>query len=338
MNIFITLDYELFFGANSGTCEKSIISPTNRLLEILDKHNIKASFFVDSGYLNKLNEYRKKHDELEENYQQIITQIKNLSNDGHDIQLHIHPHWEDSYYDGSKWIIDTTRYRLHEFGDDEIDDIVYKYKNMLTSIIGNEVFAYRAGGWCIQPFNRLKTALKKHNIWLDTTLFENGKNESTTHYFDFAGMPNKTIWKFENDPLIEDKNGFFTEIPISSYRVSPLFFWKLAFAKKLGGDKHKAFGDGVAAGGSKWDKIRMLTHFTNSVVSIDGYKASYLQDAFDGFKKKKDNKNFVIIGHPKAMSKYSLQKLEKFIFDNKDSNFTTYQKSFGMENHEKQHC
>lgn len=327
-NILITLDYELFFGSNSGTQEESIISPTIKLLQVLDKYNIKASFFVDSGYIIKLNEYRKRYKALEVDYNKIISQIKLLDKNGHDIQLHIHPHWEDSYYDGSKWVVDTTRYKIHDFNDNEIDNIVYKYKKVLTDIVGDKVFTFRAGGWCMQPFEKLKKVLKKYNIWLDSTVFEGGRNASATHYFDFRGAPRKDFWRFEDDPIVENVTGFFTEVPISSYKVSPLFFWKLAFAKKLGGEKHKAFGDGGAAGGSKWDKIRMLTQSTNSVVSIDGYKVSFLQDAFDDFKKNIDNKNFVIIGHPKAMSEYSLDKLEEFIIKNKDNIFTIYSKEF----------
>jgi peptidoglycan/xylan/chitin deacetylase (PgdA/CDA1 family) len=329
MNIFITLDYEMFFGNNVGTQKNSILNPTNKLVNILDKFNVKASFFVDSGYLLKLQEFKSKYSKLEKDYNLIIEQLKKLHSNGHDIQLHIHPHWEDSYFNGNRWIIDTSRYRLNDFHLDEIDDIVYRYKKALTDIVGDKVFVFRAGGWCMQPFDKLKNALKKHKIWVDSTVFEGGKNESKTHYFDFNNAPKKDIWKFEDDPLVENNNGSFTEIPISSYRVSPLFFWKLAFAKKLGGDKHKAFGDGSAAGGSKWDKIRMLTRYTNSVVSIDGYKASFLQDAFDKFNENKDHENFVIIGHPKAMSRFSLEKLEEFITENKKyHNFTTYTREF----------
>ena len=331
MNIFITLDYELFFGSNSGTQYESIISPTDRLLSLLDTYNIKASFFVDSGYLIKLDEYRKKHNVLEKDYQKLISQIRGLFEDGHDIQLHIHPHWEDSYFDEKKWIMDTKRYRIHEFNDNEIDDIVYRYKKILTDIVGNKVFTFRAGGWCMQPFDKLKNALKKNNIWLDSTVFSDGRNHSITHYFDFTNSPKKDFWKFEDDPILEKENGYFAEVPISSYKVSPLFFWKLIFTKKLGGDKYKVFGNGRAAGGSQWDRIRMLTSYTNSVVSIDGYKASYLQNAFDKFRENKKNKNFVIIGHPKAMSEYSLEKLEEFIINNNDKNFTTYTKEFKNE-------
>ncbi|MCK4441296.1 MAG: polysaccharide deacetylase family protein [Sulfurovaceae bacterium] len=331
-NIFITLDYELFFGSNSGTQERSIIYPTNRVLNILNKYNIKASFFIDSGYIIKLNEYRLKYPILENDYQRIISQIQKLSNNGHDIQLHIHPHWEDSYFDGTKWIIDTTRYRIQQFTNNKIDDIVYRYKKALTDIVKEDkVFTFRAGGWCIQPFDKINKSLKKHNIWLDSTIFNNGRNNSITHYFDFTNIPKKDIWKFEDNPLIEDKKGFFTEIPISSYKLSPLFFWKLAFAKKFGGNKHKAFGDGNPVGGLKLDKLRMLTQYTNSVVSIDGYKGTFLEEAYINFSKQKNLNNFVIIGHPKAMSEYSLKKLDEFIFKHKDKNFTTYQKEFKNE-------
>jgi hypothetical protein len=58
--------------------------------------------------------------------------------------------------------------------------------------------------------------------------------------------------------------------------------------------------------------LKLLTFSSNSVVSIDGYKASYLKKAY-GIFKKSDAKNFVIIGHPKAFTKFSLIKFETFL-------------------------
>ena len=322
-NILLTFDYELFFGRHTGTQENCMIKPTNFIVELLDKYNIKATFFVDSGYILKLQEYKELHPILEERYDALITQIKALDKGGHSIQLHIHPHWEDSYFNGDRWVVNTSRYRLHDFSSLEIDEIVRSYKKVLTDIIGDKIFAHRAGGWCIQPFSALRKAFKKHNIWLDSTVFQNGKNHSETHYFDFKHVPNKTEWNFEETPTQEWKDGFFTEVPISSYRVSPFFFWKLVYYKKFGGDEYKIFGDGTAAGGSKWDKLRMLTRATNSVVSVDGLKVSFLEQAYQKFLKREDFKNFVIIGHPKSTSKYSLKKLETFILKHRDKNFIT---------------
>ena len=322
-NILITLDYELFFGSKVGTLENCILTPTSKLVDILNRYGVKATFFVDSGYLVKLKELKGQFPVLEKEYEAISSQIKSLDRDGHSIQLHIHPHWEDSTFNGKRWIIDTKRYRLHQFSDSQIDDIVYRYKRVLTDMVGDKIFAYRAGGWCIQPFAKIKNALKKHNIYLDSTLFKNGKNDSHTHYFNFRGMPEKTEWRFEDDPLEEKEDGFFKEIPISDYRLSPLFFWKLVYFKKFGGAEHQTFGDGLAAGGSQLDKLRMLTRYTHSVVSIDGYKSSFLEKAYHSFLKRRDYKNFVIIGHPKSMSQYSLKKLERFILKNKNRNYIT---------------
>ena len=333
-NIFITLDYELFFGQQSGTQEKSIINPTSKLLGVLDKYNIKATFFIDSGYLLKLDEYRKKYPKLDDDYHKLMMQITSLSEQGHDIQLHIHPHWEDSYFDGNKWILNTDRYRLHEFNDKEINEIVYKYKKVLTDIVGDKVFVFRAGGWCIQPFQKLAKALKNNNIWLDSTLFEQGFNKSSTHYFDFRDMQSQSYYKFNDNPLQEDKTGFFCEIPISSNKVSPLFYWKFAYHKKSGKREHKMFGDGQGlSSGSKWDKMKMLLTKTHMAVSIDGYKASLLQNAFESFQKKHNtpNENFVAIGHPKALTPFSLTQLNLFIKNNINENFTTYLREYKHE-------
>jgi hypothetical protein len=322
--ILLTFDYELYFGANSGTQENSIIKPTERIRRVLAKYQIKGTFFVDAGYLLRLESYQTQYTTLRQDYKSLVNQIQLLALEGHEIQLHIHPHWEDSYYDGQKWVMDTSRYKLHDFSQEEVDDIVQRYKGVLTNLIDNKIFVFRAGGWCIQPFSHLKESLKKHGIYVDSTVYQGGKNESVTHYFDFTNAPQMSKWQFEDDPLQADKKGFFTEIPIASYKLSPWFFWKFLYLKKFGGEKHQVFGDGMAAGGSIFDKLRMLTQMTHSVVSMDGYKSSFLMDAYQAFLKDKERDNFVLIGHPKAMSPYSLKQLEQFIIKSKKTKTITY--------------
>ena len=186
MNIFITLDYELFFGGNSGTLENCIIKPTKALCAILDKYGVKASFFVDSGYLLKLEELKNKFPAINKQYTDLVEQIKWLHKNGHDIQLHIHPHWQDTNYQNGKWFSNTSRYKLHDFSESEINNIVRSYKGILNRIIEDNVFAYRAGGWCIQPFSKIENAFRKNNIWLDSTVFQNGVNTTEKESFDFV--------------------------------------------------------------------------------------------------------------------------------------------------------
>lgn len=322
--ILLSFDYELYFGSDTGTQVNSITRPTEKIRRLLAKYQIQGTFFVDAGYLLKLQSYQKKYPNLAYDYLQLVEQIQTLAKEGHEIQLHIHPHWEDSFYDGQRWVMDTSRYRLHDFSKEEVQGIVKRYKEVLTQLVENKIFVFRAGGWCLQPFSHLQEALKKEGVYMDSTVYHGGKNESITHYFDFRKAPKRSQWRFEDDPLQIDPKGFFTEIPIASYQLSPWFFWKFLYLKKFGGKKHQVFGDGVAAGGSTKDKLRMLTQMTHSVVSMDGYKSSFLLEAYQTFLQDKTQKNFVVIGHPKSMSEYSLEKLENFIVNAQKRECTTY--------------
>lgn len=327
MNIYITHDYEIYFGENHGTVEKCIIYPTSELIRIANKHQVFFSFFVDCGFLLKLDEYRKKYPQLEKEYKKITEQVKFLSDSGHDIQLHIHPHWEDSYYNGEKWIIDIKRYKLIDFSETEIADIVYRYKKALFEITGKLVFAFRAGGWCLQPFTKLKKAFIENQITLDSSVFRNGSFSSEHYSYDFRTAPDKDIYHFDDEPTNETPSGYFTELPISGIRNSPLFFWRLFFLGRKNPKLHKPLGDGRAMPAPGYRK-NLLTKFTNNPASIDGYNAHLLGRVLNTLIKKKRG-HMVVIGHPKALSPYSIKKLEEFIEKNKEHhNFTTYSKQF----------
>ena len=328
MNIYITLDYEIYFGDNHGTVEKCIIYPTSELIRIAETHDVRFCFFVDCGFIIKLDEYKIKYPHLEKDYDTLTQQIKYLSDIGHDMQLHIHPHWEDSYYDGERWIINIKRYKLVDFNEAEISDIVFRYKKALTDITGKTIFAYRAGGWCLQPFSKLKRVFKENQINLDSSVFRNGFYSSEHYSYDFRNAPNKDIYRFDDEPEREVANGYFTELPISAIRNSPLFFWKLFLLGRKDPYLHKPLGDGRAMR-TPGQRKKMLTRYTDCTVSIDGYNANLLQKALRSLKRKEFN-HMVVIGHPKALSRYSIMKLEEFVKKNKNEhNFATYTKMFG---------
>lgn len=326
MNIYLTLDYELFFGEKSGDLDSCIIRPTNELIRIADKYQIKLTFFVDVGYLIQLKNYRDQFPALKNDYKKVTSQIKILVNSGHAIALHIHPHWENAVYQNNKWLFNNTRYKLTDFSKEEIFDIVNRYKKELESVSGQKIKIYRAGGWSIQPFKNIGKALSDNNVLIDSTVYPNGFYQSDHQSFDFRGAPmHKTKWQFSEDPVMEDQNGIFTEIPISSIKVSPLFFWKFAFTKILKQKKHQAYGNGNAISMNKSQVFKLLLKPSYSVVSMDGYKAVLLNKALKKYEKlEEEETNFVVIGHPKAFSKYSLKKLEGFIEQNHiNHNFTT---------------
>jgi hypothetical protein len=118
-------------------------------------------------------------------------------------------------------------------------------------------------------------------------------------------------WRFDRDPLVPAP-GPFLEVPIASRQLSPAFFWRMALARKLGGARHRAFGDGRAIALEPGDLLRKLTRASTSVVSIDGYKASFLEAAARDYRARGLD-DFVVIGHPKALTPYSLQRLDRYL-------------------------
>ena len=318
MNIYITLDYELFFGSESGTIDNCIIKPTQELLNIVEPYNIKIICFVDAGYIVALEKYKAKFPELEVDYQKITDQISYLSQNNHGIELHIHPHWENSYYDGSKWVFNTDKYKLSDFNTSEVENIVKKYNDVLIKISNKSPKAFRAGGWSAQPFSHIKNALLDNNVLIDSSVYPKGYYNSKNQEFDFRNVDNyKTKYNFSDDLTQEDVNGLFTEIPISSCEISPFFFWNFAFKKIFKQDKHTSFGDGIAIKMNKKGMIRLMLTYSYSVVSIDGFKSSLIKRSFNKYiNNTKNQGNFVLIGHPKAFTPYSLKKLQYFVKNN----------------------
>lgn len=311
MNIYITFDYEIFFGSNHGTVEKTLIQPTEKLLAIARKNNSKYTFFIDCGMLLKLKEYQNRFPQLKEEYQLISQQIKQIQNEGHDCQLHIHPHWEKTIFDGQKWIFDYNFYKLSDFSQDEVLAIFRKYSDELKEITGVAPIAYRAGGWCAQPFDLLKPAFIENKIQYDSSVFVSGKNIDAPYYYDYTNAPNKDFWKFENDLCIEEDKGQFSEIPISSYHYSPLFFWRLFILGNLFPKSHKPIGDGKPMP-SSMTRTKMLTqsHFLSA--GVDGYFVSKVGKIIDR-NARLNYQHTVLLGHPKAATDYSVTKLNEIV-------------------------
>lgn len=318
MDIFLTFDYELFFGKQHGTAQKCLIEPSDLLSEIARKHQIRLTFFVDVGYLVQLEKYKSRFSELEVDYQTVVTQLKTLVEAGHDCQLHIHPHWQDCTYSDGNWNMNTTRYKLSDFNQEEATTIIKLYKNTLEAITGQPAIIFRAGGWCLQPFSHVESAFAEVGIKLDSSTFYEGKNLENPYYYDFTAIPKKSAYPFSSQVETEDSSGQFTELPIAAYDYSFLFFWKLFAWGRLHPKNHKPMGDGYPITTPGLRK-KYLTRGLHGAVSCDGYFAGRLNRAFDFHREYILGNEFVVIGHPKACTLYSLRKLDAFIKQHKST-------------------
>jgi peptidoglycan/xylan/chitin deacetylase (PgdA/CDA1 family) len=308
-NILLTYDYELFLGSDSGDLYNTLINPINKILDMLEKYNAKALFFIDTTFLIAIKDTKC--------FEIVKEQIQDIVQKGFDIGLHLHPHWQNAEsIDECRWKFeDFSHFRLDSFNDKDLRQVIIKNYELLSGIV-NEVDAnykidtFRAGGWSIQPFSRLKDIFKIIGIRYDFSVLPEMKDEDRPrHYYDFKNTPNKYIWRFEDNVLIEDKNGSFIEVSNTVFDMNIIDLMKNRKLIK----NYKISGDGKGAGKQKafLEQLKKVRWNVKQILSSDAID-------LDIFKKYIDNINrdiLVYVAHPKLFSDNSFEVLE-YICDN----------------------
>ncbi len=323
-NVLLTFDYELFLGSKSGTAMNCIIEPTNNILNLLSKYNItKSLFFVDTVYLMRLAGIN--DDEgAKEDYKLIFSQLVHILKSGHFIFPHIHPHWlEASYNKASKhWVLnDIDKYRFHNITNEE--------KNLLFNIsidfikriqesagINYHIDSYRAGGWCIQPFEDFKPFFEKYDIKYDFSVLSNFKLLNEKFFYNFSNFPKAKIYRFDSSIEKEDNAGKFTEFSITNVELSNKEkIQNKLFLKVLYKLNYKNFGDGFALVKPEDKTIISDSFVRSSNANIEMTSIELLTiPKLKLYKKYTENNSFVhFITHPKMLNKHNIFCFEKYL-------------------------
>lgn len=320
MEILLSLDYEMCNGINSGTVENSIIIPTDKLHEILKKHNAKAMFFVDVCFLLTLRKMSEKHAELKDDYNSIVSQIMCLSQYGHDIQLHIHPQWLHAKYENKKWESILDDYKLSDLSIEEVKFLFSEGIALLYSITGKPITTFRAGAYCLQTLKDYTLIFRDYNIIIDSSVLRNKFSKTEKwEWYDYRNPPCEIIYKFSDDILKHNPKGEFIEISIPTHKISIFDILVNKIKIKYSSLSNKPWADGTGSIGTLdkgFAKVRrklkdyLKTHYI--VSSIDGSNASFL-DKFYVELRAQGAEFMQIMGHPKGLTPYSLDKLECFL-------------------------
>ena len=312
-NIILTFDYELFF-QKSGTPQKCIINPVNDLINLFDTYNIKATFFVDTLYLERL---KTENDYTKAQFSLIEKQLIELVKKGHRIELHLHPHWIDAVFNNNskEWLFPNYKhYTLESLAINEIDEIFNTGINLLEEIAKKvdpkyKVIAYRAGGLCLNSFLILEKIFRKYNIKIDSSVSSGIEFKSNVHNNNFDNIPNKSIYKFNSDLGLEEIDGNYIEVPITSTKFNLKYKILKYFNNKIYNQRYYGDGYGIQVNqASNYLKKLFEKIFNNKkqLYSIDGY-------VYSGFEKiiAKEKKELItIIAHPKLLTKSSLDFIE----------------------------
>lgn len=308
--LVVSQDYELFF-QRSGSIEKCLIEPCDVLLKFAEKSGVRITFFVDAGMLCRMQELASAHPALGKDLSRVRQHIESLSAAGHEIGLHIHPHWEETGWRDGAWDFADTRYQLNEFSNDEVGDIVLRYTGALNELCDGSVRTYRAGGFCVEPFTRYGDLLKQAGITIDSSVVPGALLKDDDKGFDFSHAPDSGWWTFSDSPLNPCPNGQFLEIPITPQVLPFRHYWGRALDRALRRQPAAVLGDGVSKALGKREIARRLAGAgRTSELSMDAPKARQL-NSMRTWRQHRDV--WHVMGHPKLLGRPSLAALEEFI-------------------------
>jgi hypothetical protein len=308
--LVLSMDYELFFG-QSGSIWKCLIEPTEMLLEFAAARRFKITFYIDAGMLCRMAALGSGVASLRADLDHTKRHIETIAAAGHEIGLHVHPHWEDTRYTNGSWNFENTRYKLDAFSNDEIDSIFSRYTTVLNDLCGGSVSSYRAGGFCVEPFARIRSALLRQGITVDSSVVPGLYIKDVDKGVDFRGAPDEGGWSFHDSPLQPQPSGPFVEIPVTNQILPMSHYWARAVDRFLNTRPSSTLGNGTPKSLGALEIARRLAGGgRTSELSLDAPKARHLTSRST---LRCERKIWHIMGHPKLLDENSLIALEKFV-------------------------
>lgn len=321
MYLCITFDYELFFGENRGTYDEVLFQPTYGLIDALKNRKIAATFFADVcsipvsqqfGQLSYIDGFTR--------------QLQYMDQSGQDVQLHIHPHWLTSHWDGEKWAFSNEGYRLHWFEKEgRISQIIADGVGFLNDTLKPihpeyQCIAYRAGGFSLQPHHEIVKALYDNGIRVDSSVVPQMVIHSDAQIYDYQHKLETMNWHMSDQAewWQDSKEGkYLVEVPVATVDKSPVdFLLKRVFTpEKIKLSLGPKRGTYIPIHTEPKPRLKAYLEYISdyNLISMDAYAAEFLYDQVKRFKKKTNCQAAALIGHPKLVTQAYIDNLNRFI-------------------------
>jgi len=342
MTIYVlySADYELYLGGNYCDETEVLINPTNNLLNLFENLNIPLTLFADVFSIACY----KKHS-LFNFPDNAENQLKDAIRRGHDVQAHVHPHWNYTRIEGNTYKFDINYFLLGNLADNK-EELYSKIRtclmtsrtylnNLINQVDKNyHCIAFRAGGYGLQPNSDIVIkALIDSGFIIDTSIVPDSIFKSNANEIDFSIVPKMANYYLEYDlHTPSDNNQGIFEIPIASctfnimetsfHQITILltFFQNKTFHRKLPGSFTKEKGYTILQSENKPRHSKyynFLKAFNDRFYYLDC--STNVEKMFQCTKKYLNrfdyiNKNifFSVNMHPKEMTKEHCNALENY--------------------------
>jgi hypothetical protein len=173
IHVALTHDWELR-GNGSGDIEEIQFRPLRRLLEIYKNAGVKTTFMPDLMQQLTFRSGERQHAELKALADKWDDCVREAFQQGHDIQLHLHPQWREAKYQDGSWRL-TSDWSILNYEAEQAFEMLKSGKQYLEELLqpldsSFRCVAFRAGALAVAPSNHLLTSLIKLGIELDVSL------------------------------------------------------------------------------------------------------------------------------------------------------------------------
>ena len=218
-HLIFTLDYELF-GNGSGCIDKCLIDPTAKCQSLLEQAGAPLTVFVET--LELANFAALEREPIRSQNHGIAAQLKLLLENGHKLELHLHPQWMSAQKKDTGWQLDYEKWRIGDLSDTEITECVNRGLSFLSRFKTQENMTspvFRAGGWAMQPSDKVLKELYQAGIRIDSTVAPGAYNPSKGDWYDFRRTPSLPFWRISDNICQQNEHGGMIEVPIATEHI-----------------------------------------------------------------------------------------------------------------------
>jgi hypothetical protein len=166
-------DWELS-GNGSGDIRELQFEPMRRLVKIYNRLGIRGSFNAEVMQQLTFRQHQDAHPELKALANEWEEVVRDTFRQGHDIQLHVHPQWQNAQYKDGTWKL-TSDWSILNYSPEAAQQMLQNGKDYLERLLGDidpryRCVSFRSGAWCIAPSPHMLNLLVKLGIVFDMSI------------------------------------------------------------------------------------------------------------------------------------------------------------------------
>ena len=329
IKILLTFDYELPLGGASNY-DTALFGPTRKIFDQVGALGVPIVLFADIWSAIRFKEW-----DAGRYYIPFRDQLQFAVTHGHDVQLHIHPHWANSTYENGSFV-PSSCYSLSSFKDGvfgfSIENLIRDGHQALEQICREvrsdyQCIAFRAGGYDVEPESkRILNQLFALGVRIDSSVIKGLRLTYDYSRIDYSHVPPSSYWNISKDgPLNQTGTGGLLELPISS---RPVNLWDILMRRVAKTWNRKVYRSRLYNNTGKGFQVnfgprsfRGVVHSVFNPLSITfdkeyiGYDDLRAVVKYELKKYEAENQDLFLtaIAHPKSMGAYQLRLMNEFI-------------------------